>query len=223
MSGNSSRLAKDTINKYFTRSTSLEQPSQQTSQTPPAAVPKTKKMAPTDDKVTNAELKDLLKSVDARMEDGFKGLNQKVNTLTERFDGLEVEVEEVKKEQGRGRNDIDKMREEMADLKRSLLTTQVYSRKYHLLLYGVEGYETSPEEKIKRVREFAEKSLKLGEKFATDLTIRNAHRLRRQMDRATPIIVVFVYWSERETFLGGARNLKGTPMSVRTDLPPELK
>jgi len=111
----------------------------------------------------------------------------------------------------------------MLDLKRSLLASQTHSRKYNLLLYGGEGQDTKPEETIERVRRFAYENLKLGEQLARKLAFRNAHRLQRRESGPAPIIVVFLFWSEREAFLRAGKNLKDTKMSVRTDLPPELK
>ncbi|XP_014680531.1 PREDICTED: ATP-dependent RNA helicase DHX8-like [Priapulus caudatus] len=69
------------------------------------------------EKVTNAELHKLLKSIDSRMEQGFK-------TLTDKFDSLEFEVGELKDGQAKDRDDIAKLENDMAELKRSLLTSQ---------------------------------------------------------------------------------------------------
>ncbi|XP_014680290.1 PREDICTED: protection of telomeres protein 1-like, partial [Priapulus caudatus] len=56
------------------------------------------------------------------------------------------------------------------------------------------------------------------------MTICTAHRLqRRATDNPATIIGVFLYWSDREAFLKARPNLRGSKMSVRTDLPPELE
>jgi hypothetical protein len=129
----------------------------------------------------------------------------------------------VRKSQATDHSKIEQLEETISELQKSLLTTQTYSRKYHLILYGVDGFENSPRATIERVRTFAAESLKLGESFAKNLTIRNAHRLQKRESGATPIIVVFLYWAERDDFLKAGRNLAGTKMRVSTDLPPVLK
>jgi len=175
------------------------------------------KMASMDEK-----LDEKMSALDQKMSDGFSSLNIKIKELDDKFDVLESDVAEVKVDQVGSHKKNSELENAVNELRRSLLASQVYSRKYHLLLYGIEGYEISPEETIKVVRNFAKNSLKLGEEFANRVTIRNAHRLRRN-EGPTAIIVVFLYWSEREAFMNASRNLKGTGKSVRTDLPPELK
>jgi hypothetical protein len=108
-------------------------------------------------------------------------------------------------------------------LRKSLLSTQTYARKYHLLLYGVDGHEFQPKDTIDRVRRFAKENLKLDESLAKYAVIRNAHRLQKHGDQPATIVIVFLYWQEREAFLKAGPNLRNTRISVRTDLPPELK
>jgi hypothetical protein len=177
------------------------------------------KMAP----VSNADLKELLLKMEKKMDTGFAQINERVDKLAERVERIDSEVEDVKTAQKHDRDMLNNMEEELANLRNSLLLSQVYSRKYHLLLYGVTGYETTPHETIKRVRKFAEEDLKLEAEYAKRIVIRNAHRLQKRDPGPTPIIVVFLLWEERNSFLKSAKNLAGTKMSVRTDLPPILK
>jgi hypothetical protein len=175
------------------------------------------------DEVTNAELRQLILGLDTKMSSSLKDIDVKLDTLANKIEGLDHDVEIVKTAQKEDRREILDLRQEVEELRRSLLHTQVYSRKYHLLIYGVDGYETSPTDTIQKVRTFAKENLKLGESEVKQMSIRNAHRLQKRDDNTTPIIVVFLYWAERDAFFRAGKNLKGTKMSVRTDLPPELK
>jgi len=162
-------------------------------------------------------------SLDGKVTSGFANLNDSISKLTDKVDTLEFEVEAVKKVQKNEGQTIAEMRDEIDTLKQSLLATKVYSRKYHLLLYGVDGHETNSTDTIARVRMFTKDSLKMEGEFAKSMTIQNAHRLQKHVDAPATIIVVFLYWSEREAFLKAGPNLRGSKMSVRTDLPPELR
>jgi hypothetical protein len=161
--------------------------------------------------------------LDAKVTTGFESMNQNMAKLTDKVEALEFDVETVKTTQTKTEEKMQLMQEEMDTLKRSLLSTQAYARKYHLLLYGVDGTDTQPKDTIERVRRFAKESLKLEENYANKIVIRNAHRLQKRMEGPATIVIVFLYWSEREAFLRAGPNLRGTRMSVRTDLPPELK
>jgi hypothetical protein len=177
--------------------------------------------------VSNTELKGLILGLEAKLDkkldDGFEKVTERVDKLSDKLEVLEVDVDNVKQSQAKDHEKMEKMEQELGELRRSLLLTQVYSRKYHLLLYGVEGFESSPAACIERVRKFASENLKLDEDFAKKLVIRNAHRLQKRDVGPTPIIVVFLYWQQRDAFMRAGRNLAGTKMSVRTDLPPVLK
>jgi outer membrane murein-binding lipoprotein Lpp len=163
-------------------------------------------------------------SLDAKVTTGFSSLNENMAKLTDKVEALEFDVDAVKSTQAQNDKRMQRMQEEMDVLKRSLLSTQAYARKYHLLLYGVDGQDRTPKDTIERVRTFAKNSLKLDENYANKIVIRNAHRLQNRQDGGpATIVIVFLYWSEREAFLRAGPNLRGSKMSVRTDLPPELK
>jgi hypothetical protein len=222
MSKNTVPAKPGTISTYFTRLSARES---ETGDIPTDSEcgeisVRPEKMAP---KKTNDEIHEVLLALSTTVKKGFIEVNVKLATLSEKIESVELDVQTIQTDQENDRKTIEILREEMTELKKSLLATQTYSRKYHLLLYGVEGQDTSPVDTIKRVRTFASENLKLGSEFAQNMTIRNAHRLQRRETGPAAIIVVFVYWAEREAFLGAGKNLKGTKMSVRTDLPPELK
>jgi len=112
---------------------------------------------------------------------------------------------------------------EVSALRQSLLQSQVHERKHNLLIYGLEGNENSPRETIEIIRKFAVEKLKMDEDFAKRISFKNAHRLRKRENATTPIIAVFLFWTERDAFLRAGKNLAGSRISIRTDLPPELK
>jgi hypothetical protein len=104
------------------------------------------------------------------------------------------------------------MKGEVCNLRQSLFHSQVHSRKYNLLIYGVEVYETSPAATIEQIRQFAVDQ-KLEEEYAKRISIRNAHGMQKRDSVPTTIIVVFLYWTEREAFLQPGKRLAGTKMS----------
>jgi hypothetical protein len=141
-------------------------------------------------------------ALDAKVTTGFADMNQSMAKLSDKVESLEFEVETVKTTQAKTEEIMQRMQEEMDTLKRSLLSTQAYARKYHLLLYGVDGNDTLPKGTIDRVSRFAKDSLQLDESYANKIVIRNAHQLQKRMEGGpATIVIVFLYWSEREAFL----------------------
>jgi hypothetical protein len=223
------KVIKETLHKYFTRQNKQQRkPESFSSDGEASSSMSTTTMAHDDgEDYTNAELRKLIvgfkTSMDSQLKDGFGEINEKISNLTTKFENLEEEVETVKKAQSEDRAEIQNLAGEVNTLRQSLLHSQVHSRKYNLLIYGLEGYETTPSATIDKIRKFAVENLKLDEQFANRMAIRNAHRLQRREGRTTPIIAVFLFWTERDTFLRAGRNLAGTKMQICTDLPPELK
>jgi hypothetical protein len=175
------------------------------------------------DSVSLSDLHKCIVSMGLKLDDGFADIKTSLSNLTEKVESIKMEVENIKADQASDREIIGDLREEVKDLRASLLHTQVYSRKYHLLVYGLQGHETDPKDTIDKVRTFAKNNLKMDESVANSLRIRHAHRLQRRENGPAPIIIHFLYWSERESFLRAGPNLRQTNMSVRSDLPPELK
>jgi hypothetical protein len=177
-----------------------------------------------DIEVSNSDLQSILVSIEAKMTDGFSDVNDKLTDISEKIEKLESDVELVKIDQEQDHEEIEILKKEVSELRTSLLHTKVYSRKYHLLIYGVTGPEDTNTATIQIVREFAKSSLQMNEEYANRLMIRNAHRLQRRDDGSpSPIIIVFGFWSERESFLRAGKHLRGSKMRIKTDLPPELK
>jgi hypothetical protein len=226
MSNRHSKANNATIHQYFTRQNSTQSKAEGSTVENSTSEKSVLEKMPDDD-VSNKELKALIMGlegkIDQKLDQCFEKISERVDKLNEKVENLEVDVVWSKKAQGEDHTLIIKMADEIAELKQSLLHTQLYSRKYHLLVYGVEGFESTTPACIERVRRFAVDNLKLEEKFAKNMVIRNAYRLQKRDTGATPIIVVFLLWAERDAFLRAGKNLSGTKMSVRTDLPPELK
>lgn len=100
------------------------------------------------------------------------------------------------------------LKDTVSNLKKNLLANQVHKRKYNLLIYGLDDYESTTEDCIKRVRDFAANELKMEGQKAREMHIRNVHRLQRRNDTPTPIIVVFSNWTELDEFSRAGIGLK---------------
>ena len=126
-------------------------------------------------------------------------------------------------------NEMEKTMEENSRLKKRIETLEEtnlieeYERKKeNLVIYGLKGSE-KPEQTVAVVKTFMTDNLKLDPQWVSNLNLKAAIRLQGSGEGPTPIRISFFYPSERDKCLRAGPNLKGTNMSIRTDLPRTLR
>jgi hypothetical protein len=158
----------------------------------------------------DTELISYLKGMEDRLTEKVNGIDSKLNSIIVRVEDVESRVKDLQ--------------QQVSDVEKKLLEQEVYNRKYNLMLYGLHGHENKSSETIDKLRTLARDKLQIPSLTVDKMLFRNAHRLQKRDDKPAPIIMVFLCWSDRMTFLEGARNLKRNDgLSIRTDLPPILK
>ena len=80
------------------------------------------------------------------------------------------------------------------------------------------------EDTEKLFREFLVQSLRLEPEYVASMIIRDCHRLpkSRDVDGPPPIIAALICQRHRNDILAAAKNLQGTPFSIKSDLPKRL-
>lgn len=109
-----------------------------------------------------------------------------------------------------------------ASLAWQTLDIDLHRRKWSLILQGISNLPNESEEDTRKAAlDFAKEKLKVANTDATHLSA--CHRLSRDANSA--IIVRFTDLADRERWLAGCRNLKGTQskVSVSPDIPPVLR
>jgi len=234
MSRKAKGIVRESISPYLTRLSVIKKADQENLCNVAITDPREKNMAASasrpsvaSNEVSNAELRTLLLEMRAelneKMDKQMDKLEETVQKVTDRVESLEMDVGNVRDQQTSDRKKISSLQEDLYDLRRSLLQSELYGRKYNLLIHGLKGYETSAPETISAVRTFFKGPLGLSAETVDKMAIRNAHRLQRKLTGETPIIVVFLIMYERETVLRSGKNLKDTGIRVTPDLPPVLK
>lgn len=170
-----------------------------------------------------------------------------VQFLTNEYDDLKVELESLgdkvkqietdKKEQ----LEINQMlKDKISKLEADNLYQEFCSRKYNLLFYGVperivKGNKGELDQDTeKSIRDFFVIEMKIEKSVAERILIANTHRIKRRPGKydsknsghttPDPVIVKFALFQDRNLVLSHAKNIsKTTKISVRTDLPADLK
>jgi hypothetical protein len=205
---------KATIHRYFTRQNTENQKTKEISSSSKPGTSETittmadvNKAGPSE-QLSNADLRQLIvtdlkalivgsqESLDKKLQDGFADMNENMSNLTTKIGTLELDVDQIRSDQTDDRKQIKNLEGEVSSMRESLLGSQVHARKYNLLIYGLEGYETAPSGTMERVRKFAVEDLKMDENYAKNISFENGHRLQKRDSGPTPIIVVFNHWTD---------------------------
>ena len=105
-----------------------------------------------------------------------------------------------------------------------ILNQEAHSRRRNVIINGL--HETDGEEIGEVVREFFTDKMKIPEGVVDNFLYRDFHRLPRSNKApptsAKPIIVAFIKQSDRNLVMRKAYELKGTTISIKSDLPKFL-
>jgi hypothetical protein len=194
--------------------------------------------------VTTAELKTLIMNLQTSQNNNFQSISTTLSELTDRVKVTEEQTAKHEQEL----KDITESLNELSDinieaiaasisqimgrlecLEKAELENAVHSRKYNLMIHGIDGKESDNDITEEKIRKLAQNELGLSESYSKSVMIANCHRLPKKSNswgyaaNSDPIVVKFVRWADREAFLRGARNLrKDSRIRIRTHLPAEL-
>ena len=161
-------------------------------------------------------------------------LNTKWEMATENLNGVKESIEftnnklqDLEKSLPDGET-IERLLERVKVLEDQAKYQEWRSRKYNLLIYGVE--ETPQEDTEATVRKLCVSTLKLSTDYADSINIVNCHRIPRNPNATynagapNAIMVKLCNFKDRGTILSASRNIdRETRITVRTDLPKEWK
>jgi hypothetical protein len=120
-----------------------------------------------------------------------------------------------------------KILERIEQIEKDKLLENAHSRRRHLIANGVPmgvypRGESEPTEQI--FRDLLVNQLKLDRNYVNSMLFRDVHRLPKsnRYDGPPPIIAAFICQLHRNDVIANAKNLKGTPISLKSDLPRQL-
>ena len=153
--------------------------------------------------------------------------------LTERHEAKlkdiqEKVIPEIKSQIVRSRSILEaKILERISAIEKENLLGESHRRRLHLIANGIpvqpmpQG-QSEPTEAI--VRRFLVDRLHLPQEFVDSIIFRDLHRLPKsnRHDGPPPVIIAFCLMSQRNMVLANAKELKGTNISLKSDLPKQL-
>ena len=117
--------------------------------------------------------------------------------------------------------------ERIEELEKDKLLDEAHRRRLNLIVNGlpvqhVPRGQQEPTEQL--VKEMMKNKLKLESDYVNNIMFRDCHRLpkSRNHDGPPPVIMAFVLQAQRNRVLANAKNLKGTNLSLKSDLPKQL-
>lgn len=120
-----------------------------------------------------------------------------------------------------------KLLERIETIERENLMVNAHSRRLHLIVNGIKPaeFQRGESEDTEAVfRDLLKNKLKLDHAYVDRMLFRDVHRLPKsnQHDGPPPIIAAFLCQEHRNRVLANAKELKGTRISLKPDLPKEL-
>ena len=119
-------------------------------------------------------------------------------------------------------NDRVRLQKRVEDLEEQALWEELERKKQNLVVYGLEGSESS-EETLGVTKTFMREKLKLDPKWVEEVQLKAAMRLQGNGKGPLPIRITFMWPKDRDTCLRAGPSLKGTNLSLRTDLPRAMR
>ena len=141
-------------------------------------------------------------------------LREQVRSLEESLKFTQAEHEEVKER-------VNTCEEEQMRNEDELIRQNIYSRRWNLIIYGIEESET--ENCTAQVKNVMLSSLKINEEIVNSTKFCGVHRLGKSKQisgKPRPVIARFTCREDRELVWRQRYNLKGSRYSLAEDLPP---
>ena len=110
----------------------------------------------------------------------------------------------------------------MKDPEVKALWVELERKRQNLIVYGLEGSE-SPEQSVEIAKTFMMENLKLDPEWVQQLHLKAANRLQGNGKSPLPLKISFMWPEERDKCLRAGFNLKGSKLSLRTDLPKAMR
>ena len=162
--------------------------------------------------------------IDERFSDLDLNLKAQVKQLQSMFSEIKASVTfqgEVTEELKQKVKVLEKKIEEKdAALKEEIDKTSLYVARENLLYIGIQENEN---EDIREVlKEFYINSLKLPEEQVADIEYQRVHRIPSKT-KPRPIKARFVRYGDRAKIMASAKNLKGTKIFIKEDIPLRMR
>lgn len=181
-------------------------------------------------KRTVAHCVDRVEKVEKKVDDKLKEVDESIEEMKKSAQFCSEKFDEINNVQKQFQSNEDLIKR-IEFLENQAKYQEARSRKYNVLIYGLADDRRQTE---MQVREFMSQDLKIEPRDIERMIIQNTHRIPRRHEeeaerddldrRPDPIIVKFARMKDRDFMLKQTRNIdRGRKVSVRTDLPQDLK
>ena len=157
-----------------------------------------------------------------------EGLEESVIFLNKEIETLKASIVKYKDYQSIDKSTIVALENKCKGLEATDEAREQHSRKMNLWVFGID-HEDSTENTWEVVKKFAMDVLNLEKSFLEQCLIKNTHRVGKKEKKEKPIIIAFLRWEDRMTFLKAASKLyeynkkNNTRYGVKTDLAPKAR
>lgn len=187
-------------------------------------------------KASNAEIKLLNNKLDNVNSQLTTKLTSFINQVTERCDTqdkkigeLELKCKKTNEELSVCQTNLKNVKEKINKVEERVLANEGHNRRLNLIFQNVE--ETADENIMDTLKQVMINKLKIPKETVLKFLVRDVHRLGRfkrnnsenvdQIKKHRAIIIAFVLQDQRNLVFQHAKNLAGSNISLKVDLPAE--
>ena len=167
------------------------------------------------------------------IENRLSSVEEKIDSqdMADRIDKIEdaeqalARISDLEDRLAEAENKIEencKLKQEVDMLIEARIWEEYERKRENLIIYGLLGKE-GVGKSVEVARKFLVDDLKMTKEWVEKLQIKYAMRLQSTGDSPAPLKIAFFYPEDKEACLKNGRNLKGTNLSLRTDLPKAMR
>ena len=158
------------------------------------------------------------------MQSDLDQANAEISLLCEQVQSLEESLKFTQAEHEEVKERVNTCEEEQMRNEDELIRQNIYSRRWNLIIYGIE--ESEIENCTAQVKNVMLSSLKINEEIINSTKFCGVHGLGKSKQisgKPRPVIACFTCREDRELAWRQRYNLKGSRYSLAKDLPPAVR
>ncbi len=179
-------------------------------------------------KASEKRLTELLLSMKTDLHSAIENVKIEITALKTEVKAIEHDVATHHDETDQLRAELAHIQASYSQLERQCIMKDIHDRRPNLLFYGIAELPKENTEEI--LREVFIDKMKFTKTKVDSIRMKVAHRLpksewqtKNKPDAPRPIIATFLGMNDREDIFEARKQLKGTGISVQTDIPGLMK
>ena len=191
--------------------------------------PNHKRNASNNNNPSNADILKKLEDMDKRQSNDIKEIKEELKNLRDKGESHDTQIKDLQEEVKKLQEEMKKVSMKTEEISGRNTKLEAHGRRLNVIWNGIkEMKDETPGVTQKLVKNVLINKFNFNEAEVNSMMMRDCHRLplpenKKSMEGSVrPIISAFIVQSDRNKIMENANCLKGSEISVKSDLPKEL-